>query len=80
MVTGFYYGVIDMESIKTIEDVKTNVEAIEGGRDDPENAHWLEDNLYEAVLREVVAGNPESKEMAKEALKTKAFDFPRWCA
>ena len=21
-----------------------------------------------------------SKEMAKEALKTKAFDFPRWCA
>lgn len=45
---------------------------------DDETAHMDEDNLYEAVLKEVVKGNPEARSMAAEALKTKAIKFGRW--
>ncbi|PEH04339.1 hypothetical protein CP356_05705 [Lactobacillus sp. UMNPBX5] len=58
---------------KTVNDIKESVVDFEG-------AHELEDDLYEAVLKEVVSGNPESKEMAREALKTKQIDFARYCA
>lgn len=58
---------------KTVNDIKESVV-------DFEVAHELEDDLYEAVLKEVVSGNPESKEMAREALKTKQIDFARYCA
>ena len=47
---------------------------------DNEMAHEMEDDLYIDVLKEVVAGNPEVREMAKEALKTQTFDFTRWYA
>lgn len=47
---------------------------------DNEIAHEMEDDLYIDVLKEVVAGNPEAREMAKEALKTQTFDFMRWYA
>ncbi|WP_302183238.1 hypothetical protein [Limosilactobacillus reuteri] len=43
-------------------------------------AHDDEDDLYEAVLKEVVKGNPEARSMAAEALKTKLIDFARYCA
>lgn len=58
---------------KTVNDIKESVVDFEG-------AHELEDDLYEAVLKEIVSGNPESKEMAREALKTKQIDFARYCA
>lgn len=58
---------------KIVNDIKESVVDFEG-------AHELEDDLYEAVLKEVVSGNPESKEMAREALKTKQIDFARYCA
>lgn len=47
---------------------------------DNETAHMDEDNLYEAVLKEVVKGNPEARSMAAEALKTELIDFARYCA
>ena len=47
---------------------------------DDETAHMDEDNLYEAVLKEVVKGNPEARSMAAAALKTELIDFARYYA
>lgn len=58
---------------KTVNDIKESVVDFEG-------AHELEDDLYEAVLKEVVSGNPESKEMARIALQTREINFPRYCS
>lgn len=58
---------------KTVNDIKESVVDFEG-------AHELEDDLYEAVLKEVVSGNPESKEMARIALQTRKINFPRYCS
>lgn len=58
---------------KTVNDIKESVADFEG-------AHELEDDLYEAVLKEVAVGNPEAQAMAREALKTKQIDFARYCA
>lgn len=58
---------------KTVNDIKKSVVDFEG-------AHELEDDLYEAVLKEVVSGNPESKEMARIALQTREINFPRYCS
>lgn len=64
-----------------IKNVKQTVQEIVNlSNDDPEMAHEKEDDLYLAVLGQVIAGNHQSKEMAKEALKTQMIDFPRWCA
>lgn len=60
--------------------VELFVKQISDERDDFEMAHDDEDNLYEAVLKEVVKGNPEARSMAAEALKTKLIDFARYCA
>jgi len=49
---------------------------------DPEKAHGLEDKLYQRVLEAVAADEQPSAELsllAKEALKTQKFDFPRYC-
>lgn len=64
----------------TLQDVKNNVLKIYEMKGDDEAAHGEEDRLYEDVLREMVAGNPEAQEMAKEALKTQDINFSRWCA
>ena len=58
---------------KTVNDIKESVVDFEG-------AHELEDDIYEAVLKEVVSGNPESKEMARIALQTREINFPRYCS
>lgn len=72
------YMLID---IKDADDVKEMVElTIKNAKSDPELAHSNEDSLYWSVLDAVANGNPNAVEMAKEALKTKTVDFPRWCA
>lgn len=63
-----------------LKEVKKTVNDIEESVVDFEGAHELEDDLYEAVLKEVVSGNPEARSMAAEALKTKLIDFARYCA
>lgn len=55
--------------IKTVQDVIDEVKNIECESGDYEAAHGDEDDLHVAVLKEVVAGNPEARAMAKEALK-----------
>lgn len=62
------------------KEVKRKVADIDACKGDFEGAHEMEDDLYEGVLKEVAAGNPESKEMAQEALKTKKIYFARYCA
>ena len=47
---------------------------------DDEVAHGLEDSLWEAVLRTIAAGHPESQRMAQLALRTKDINFCRWRA
>lgn len=66
--------------IRTVQDVINEVENIKSERRDYECAHSDEDKLYAAVLKEVVAGNPKAREMAREALKTLDIDFARYCA
>ncbi len=66
--------------IKSVQDVINEVALIKGVAADFEVAHDSEDELHVAVLREVAAGNPEAREMAREALKTLDIDFPRYCA
>ena len=63
-----------------LQDVKNNVLKIYEMKGDAESAHIEEDNLHQEVLRQVANGNPEAKEMAKEALKTLEIDFCRWYA
>lgn len=66
--------------VKSVHDVVEEVSMIKGAKDDFECAHSDEDELHVAVLKEVAAGNPEAREMAREALKTLEIDFPRYCA
>lgn len=69
--------------MKTLQDVKDDVEAIKhyaGKNRDPEAAHSMEDDMFVDVLRAIADGAPNAQEMAREALKSVALDFPRWCA
>lgn len=68
------------ESRYSLKDVQNCAYDVVTLRGDPEVAHEMEDILYRNVLEEVAAGNPEARNMAKAALKTKMFDFPRWYA
>lgn len=67
-------------TVNDTKDVQLLVKQISDEQDDFEMAHDDEDKLYEAVLKEVVKGNPEARSMAAEALKTKLIDFARYCA
>jgi len=66
----------------TPQGVALEVERIRKLVDDPEEAHDREDALYEAVLKRIAVVSTDlfARQMAKEALKTKAIDFPRWMA
>ena len=63
-----------------LQDVIRIVNDVEARKGDDESAHSLEDDLHQSVLAEVALGNPQSKAMAKEALKTLEIKFSRWCA
>ncbi|WP_283593206.1 hypothetical protein [Limosilactobacillus galli] len=65
-------------TVNDTKDVQLLVKQISDEQDDFEAAHDDEDDLYEAVLKEVVKGNPEARSMAAEALKTKLIDFARY--
>ena len=67
-------------TVNDTKDVQILVKQISDEQDDFEMAHDDEDDLYEAVLKEVVKGNPEARSIAAEALKTKLIDFARYCA
>ena len=47
---------------------------------DPEAAHAAEDALWADVLAAIAGGHSNASLLAKEALKTSAIEFARWCA
>lgn len=65
----------------TVEQVRVEVEKIRYVSHDDENAHSMEDDLHQYVLRAIAAGNCEDPAVcAAEALKTEEIKFQRWCA
>lgn len=50
------------------------------GNVDPERAHGLEDDLMRTVLRDIAAGYPEPKKLARAALEAVSGDYERWHA
>ena len=65
-----------------LEEVQQAVEKIRSiGSSDPEWSHGLEDDLYRDLLAAIATGKCAlPMHCAREALKTKEIDFPRWCA
>jgi hypothetical protein len=69
--------------VKTVEDAQQIVARIGVRAADWESAHGLEDELYVAVLQAIASGRlfgDEAVELAQAALKSKQFDFPRYCS
>ena len=65
----------------TVEDVKTEIEAIKAVSYDPEVAHAKEDRLYKRVLWEISKMDKGAcGDLAYAALKAEELDFERWCA
>lgn len=58
--------------------VRERVKRIADIAHDDEAAHSAEDQLYEDVLKRIANGCTEPEKLAREALKTKKFDFGRW--
>lgn len=64
-----------------LKDVKDAVKRVKNLAGDPEGAHCTEDDLYRELLASIADGSCEDPaKCAKEALKTRKIDFPRWCA
>jgi hypothetical protein len=61
----------------TVQQVKNRVCAIEAVKRDFEVAHSMEDELYIEVLRAIVAGVPDTQELAEAALESQTIDFDR---
>ena len=64
-----------------LEDTKKLVETVRAATFDPEMAHSIEDNLYAEIIAWVAQAAPAPfSEVAKIALQTQGFSFPRWFA
>ena len=65
----------------TVKEVKKIVNSLANGMNaDYEDMHIEEDDMYEDVLRAIAEGDPHSKLLAREALKSKNAKFTRWYA
>ena len=65
----------------TVKEVKDIVNSFTDSQDgDYEEMHIEEDDMYEDVLRAIADGDPHSKLLAREALKSKNVKFARWYA
>lgn len=66
----------------TVKEVKKIVNSLANGMNadwaDYEDMHIEEDDMYEDVLRAIAEGDPHSKLLAREALKSKNVKFARW--
>lgn len=64
-----------------IDDVYRRAEEVRESAGDPEAAHALEDSLHLDVLTAIAEMRAEDPvAMARHAIRTSDFDFPRWCA
>ena len=61
----------------TVKEVKDIVNSFSENAD-WEGMHMEEDDMYEDVLRTIAEGDPHSKLLAREALKSKNIKFARW--
>lgn len=59
-------------------DVLDEVVSIKAASDDPARAHEMEKDLWEAVLKAILAGADNPAALAYEALKSRAIEFHRW--
>lgn len=70
--------------IISIEEIKLFVEYLKTeGKDDPESAHLIEDEIKSLVIKEISSGKLTKKEMIEKCqllLKIDNLDFPRWYA
>jgi hypothetical protein len=66
--------------VVTRDDIIARVERIEHSLHEPETAHYLEDELYRAVLVAIAGGAPNPADLAMLALYTLLFDFRRSCS
>ena len=65
----------------TVKEVKDIVNSFtDSQNEDYEEMHFEEDDMYEDVLRAIADGDPHSKLLAREALKSKNVKFARWYA
>lgn len=66
----------------TLQEVRDKVKEIgrAASARDYERAHCEEDALYLEVLRAVASGDSDSSRMARAAVSTQLFVFPRHCA
>ena len=65
----------------TVKEVKDIVNSFtDSQNEDYEEMHIEEDDMYEDVLRAIADGDPHSKQLAREALKSKNVEFARWYA
>lgn len=61
------------------DQIKRTLAYIDHVKDDPEEAHIVQDDLYLKVLEAIAGGKCDNpQKAAKEALKANNIDFPRW--
>ena len=44
---------------------------------DYDRAHYVEDELHRTVLQAIADGNPDAQALAREALRSTEYEFPR---
>lgn len=67
-----------MADLQWIDDQVATIEKVKG---DDEAAHSFQDDLFEAVLRQIADGKIKDTALAaKKALKVLDIEFSRWCA
>jgi hypothetical protein len=64
----------------TPEKIKQRIKEIEKIKDDDEQAHIKEDELWFEVLLAIAEGHEEARGLATEAIQTRFVKFHRWCS
>lgn len=65
----------------TLAEVKNRLEAIAATAGDAEVAHGIEDRLHQDVLEAIARGNTALPgALAREALRSREIEFPRYAA
>lgn len=67
-------------TVKEVKKIVNSLAMMNAGWADYEDMHIEEDDMYEDVLRAIAEGDPHSKLLAREALKSKNVKFTRWYA
>lgn len=64
----------------TVKDVIKRLNEIREAKDNPEDAHWMEDALWQDVLKAIAAGDcvDDPKDIARDALRSLDIEFRRW--